>query len=456
MSERVKIITIGSGVFFSIMSTSMLAIAAPDLVQHLGVGYSVLQWRFELFFTIFALCLPLWGQVADRIGPRKQFLLGLGLFAAGSAGSALVHHWALFLGFQTLQAIADSMLVPAIMSLIRRTFPEERMGWAFGWFGATLTAASLCGPGVGGLVLQYLPLSALFWILFAGSAATLLVAARVLPSLAPTRPGAPLPLMGTGLLLTAALALQVGISPTSGVRLRLVAFAVALLAGAAFGMGELRGVTPRIFPAGMWGNAQFVGACVRMFLLFLSTNILSLMGPTYLREVHRISPGVVGAMLVVAEAWSMVLLTRTGALADRNGMRSVAMGIAISILGMIVFAWTPPPAMFWMLSIGLLVSAVGGSLSSPALDRLAATATPLDESGAYMGVFQMFQHSSGAFAAVLLGLFSAGAEGGVSLEGYRKGTVVAVLASLGALVSVGLDFVRTRSRAKRLCEQEGV
>ena len=94
-------------------------------------------------------------------------------------------------------------------------------------------------------------------------------------------------------------------------------------------------------------------------------------------------------------------------------------------------------------------------MSSPALDRSAATATPLDESGAYRGVFQMFQHSSGAFAAVPRGLLSAGAEGGVPLKGYRKGTVVAVLASLGALVSVGFDFARTQSKAKRLCEQEG-
>src|SRR5688500_14241860 len=111
--DQLLIITISSCVIASVMSTSMLTIAFPNLVDFFIISYSTLQVRNILFFSFFAFLIPLFGKVGDRLGARKLLIFGLSLFIASTILSGTTNNWNLFLLYQTLQAIADAMVVPA-------------------------------------------------------------------------------------------------------------------------------------------------------------------------------------------------------------------------------------------------------------------------------------------------------------------------------------------------------
>ena len=106
-SPRLLIVAIALGVFASVMSTSMLSIAFPELVQSFRISYTTLQLRNILFFSIFAVGLPFFGKIADRVGARRQLFAGIGLFCAATVASGFARNWHLFLACQALQALAD-------------------------------------------------------------------------------------------------------------------------------------------------------------------------------------------------------------------------------------------------------------------------------------------------------------------------------------------------------------
>jgi MFS transporter, DHA2 family, metal-tetracycline-proton antiporter len=129
--QYLLILSISIGVFASVMSSTMLSIAFPDIVDSFRISYSSLQIRNILFFAIFATGLPLFGRLADRVSPKSLMSIGLLLFCLSSFLSGFLHHWYSFLVFQSFQAVADSMIVPAQVVLIRKLFPKDKMGWAF-------------------------------------------------------------------------------------------------------------------------------------------------------------------------------------------------------------------------------------------------------------------------------------------------------------------------------------
>ncbi len=69
---RILIVSISLGVFASVMSTTMLSIAYPNLVSHFHITYSVLQWRNIIFWSILGVGMPLFGKISDQINIKIQ------------------------------------------------------------------------------------------------------------------------------------------------------------------------------------------------------------------------------------------------------------------------------------------------------------------------------------------------------------------------------------------------
>jgi MFS family permease len=129
-----------------------VTIAAPYISASAGATLGQLELIANAYLVALAIGLLPAGRLADRIGRRKTFVLGVLGFGLASLGIALSSGvWALVL-FRVLQGFAGALLQPAALALVRNAFPAEKLGLPLGiWGGANALAIGL-GPVIAGVI----------------------------------------------------------------------------------------------------------------------------------------------------------------------------------------------------------------------------------------------------------------------------------------------------------------
>ena len=192
------------------VDNTILNVALPTLVRKLAATSSELQWIVDSYAMVFAGLLLVGGSLADRFGRKRFFLIGLGVFAAGSIGAAFSGSVNLLIGWRGVMGAGAALTIPASLSIINDVFrdPAERAR-AIGTWAATIGLGIAIGPIAGGLLLARFWWGSVFLVnvpivaaAFAG--ALLLVPDSKNPAADPPDPwGALLSIAGLGLLLWA-------------------------------------------------------------------------------------------------------------------------------------------------------------------------------------------------------------------------------------------------------------
>ncbi|MEU3983027.1 MFS transporter [Streptomyces sp. NPDC026672] len=140
-----------------VLDATIVNIALPSAQHDLGMSDGNRQWVITAYTLAFGGLLLLGGRIADLVGRKRTFVVGLIGFAAASAlGGAATGSGMLF-GARALQGVFAAVLAPSALSLLTTTFtdPRER-GKAFGIYGALAGSGSAIGFIVGGLLTEYL------------------------------------------------------------------------------------------------------------------------------------------------------------------------------------------------------------------------------------------------------------------------------------------------------------
>src|SRR6266536_1646524 len=138
------------------LDATIMNIALPSAQRALGVSDADRQWVITGYTLALAGLLLLGGRVADYLGRKRAFLIGLIGFAAGSAlGGAAVNLGMLVFG-RALQGAFAAILTPTALSLLAVTFtePKER-GRAFAVYGAIASSGGAVGLLLGGALTEY-------------------------------------------------------------------------------------------------------------------------------------------------------------------------------------------------------------------------------------------------------------------------------------------------------------
>jgi EmrB/QacA subfamily drug resistance transporter len=140
-----------------VLDATIVNIALPSAQHDLGISDGDRQWVITAYTLAFGGLLLLGGRIADLVGRKRTFLIGLVGFAVASAlGGAATGSGMLF-GARALQGLFAAVLAPSALSLLTTTFtdPRER-GKAFGIYGALAGSGAAIGFIVGGLLTEYL------------------------------------------------------------------------------------------------------------------------------------------------------------------------------------------------------------------------------------------------------------------------------------------------------------
>jgi EmrB/QacA subfamily drug resistance transporter len=192
------------------VDNTILNVALPVLVRKLAATSSELQWIVDSYAMVFAGLLLVGGSLADRFGRKRFFLIGLGVFAGGSVGTAFSGSVDLLIAWRAVMGAGAALTIPASLSIVNDLFrdPAER-ALAIGAWAATIGLGIAIGPIAGGLLLARFWWGSIFLVnvpivAAAFTGALLLVPDSKNPAAGRPDPwGAVLSIAGLGLLLWA-------------------------------------------------------------------------------------------------------------------------------------------------------------------------------------------------------------------------------------------------------------
>ena len=139
-----------------VIDMTVLHVAVPSLTQSLNTTNNQVLWIIDIYPLLMAGLLVPMGTLADRIGSRKILLIGLAVFGVASVLAAFSQTASMLIASRALLALGAAMIMPCVLSIIRRTFEDStERGLALGIWGTIGSAGAAIGPLIGGGLLEY-------------------------------------------------------------------------------------------------------------------------------------------------------------------------------------------------------------------------------------------------------------------------------------------------------------
>ena len=148
-----------------ILDVAIVNVALPSIEVDLGFSQTSLQWVISAYAIMFGGALLLGGRLADLLGRRRLFLVGLGVFSLSSLLCGLAWSEGSLIAFRALQGLGGALLAPAALSLLMTTFADGReRNKALGIYGAASGSGAAAGVLLGGLLTSTLSWPWIFFI----------------------------------------------------------------------------------------------------------------------------------------------------------------------------------------------------------------------------------------------------------------------------------------------------
>jgi NTE family protein len=145
------IASLGAAVAF--VDATIVNIAFPDIERSFpGTSIASLSWVLNAYNIVFAAFLVAAARIADLVGRRRMFILGLQVFTLASLLCALAPSPGALIAFRMVQALGAACLVPAALALVLNAFPPERRSHGVALLSAVGAAAAGLGPSLGGIL----------------------------------------------------------------------------------------------------------------------------------------------------------------------------------------------------------------------------------------------------------------------------------------------------------------
>src|SRR6476620_224743 len=150
--------------FVIVIDASITNVALPSIGRALSFSQTDLSWVVNAYTLTFGGFLLLGGRLADLIGRRRMFIIGLVLFSLASLLGGLAQSEAWLIGARALQGLGAAIVSPAALSIITTTFADgEERNRALGVWGAVAGAGGAAGVLLGGILTSGLSWR---WVLF--------------------------------------------------------------------------------------------------------------------------------------------------------------------------------------------------------------------------------------------------------------------------------------------------
>jgi DHA2 family methylenomycin A resistance protein-like MFS transporter len=402
------------------LDVTIVNVALPAIQREIGGTLAGLQWVIDAYTLALASIMLTAGSTADRAGARKVFVIGLTMFAAGSAACAAAPALGVLIAARAVQGLGASALLPCSLALLVHQFPDPRArAHALGVWGAMGSLGVALGPVLGGALVAAAGWRSIFGVNVPVCLLTVVLLRRHVTE-SPLNPARRLDLPGL-LLGAASLAGLTAGFITAGQQGWLSPLPDALLAAGLaaawlFVRAERRRPDPML-PLSLFRSRPLSGATAIGVLfngcLYGALLCLSL----FLQQSRHESVLVTGLLLLPMSVVVGVGSLASGRLTARLGPRPpMIAGLALAAAGAALLAAAgKSTSLVLIVAASALLGLV--SLAMPAMTAVVVGAAGPEHAGVASGILNAARQSGGALGVAVLGaLLVTGPRHGLSLH----------------------------------------
>jgi len=384
LQQKLLLAVIAIGMFLDGLDGSIVTIILPQISESFGTDTGTVSWVIITYLLMMAGLILIIGKTAERGHIKRIFLLGVCVFALGSAACGISPNLEFLLGSRIIQGIGAAMIAATATLLCVTYLPKEMLGMALGTISMSVSIGVAAGPAIGGFIAQYLSWHWAFLINVPVSIIIVILALYIIPpdtkreNQAFDIPGAALLF---GFMVSGVYVLEriphLGISDLQII----ICTGICMITLILFLFHEYRCQVPLIYLR-IFGAWEFTATLIA-FLLFgcVYMGVLYLL-PFFLQAGMGYDPVISGLYLLIPPVLTAIIGIPMGTWSDRIGRRPFAIAgslLIITVSG--IFLLIQPVTGLIPLVIGLLcMGFFWGCAGGPVASRVVETA-PWGEEG---------------------------------------------------------------------------
>ena len=458
---------VGAAFFMTVLDVAIVNVAIPSIQLDLHIQEKTVQWVITAYAITFGGFLLLGGRMADLLGRRLIFLVGLIIFTSASFVCGLANSSGVLISARAVQGLGAAIISPAALSIVTTTFREgAERNKALGIWGALGGSGAAAGVLFGGILVKYLGWEWIFWINIPVGVLVLFLALRFVPESKADLGHHRFDAAGA-ITITSSLAIfvyAISKAPDDGwtsARTILLLVASVVLFGISL-LIESRSSAPLV-PLSIFRIRSLLGAnVVGLFLgavIFANFFVLTL----YVQQVLGWSALQTGVAFLATAGTVVIWAGVAQALATRYGpMPVIVIGMLILAASLLWYTQIPVDGHFWPdLLPAYLTFAVGLAFGFVPVTIAALAQISPQEAGLASGLINTSQQIGGAIGVALAStIFTSHAKtllksGHTPAESFTSGYQLAfwalVAIALGAAVA---GFVLLRGTEAPIAEGE--
>jgi EmrB/QacA subfamily drug resistance transporter len=452
------------GMSLGALEATVVSTAMPTVIATLG-GLAHYSWVFAAYLLTSTASVPIWGRLSDLYGRRRLYLLGIGVFIAGSALSGAATTMAELIAYRAIQGLGAGAVIPLTMTIIGELYALEERARTQALFSGMWGLASIAGPLVGGYITDTLSWRWVFYLnLPFGGLSAIVIALAYPPTSRPAAVQVDWP--GAALLFGGVTTLLIALGGTAQSTVPWAVATIVLLT--LFVMVERRAAAP-ILPLDLFDHRVVSSSLAVVFMTGMAMFGAIAFVPLFVQGVLRGSATEAGQALTPLFLGWVVMSIVAARLTVLIGYRPVAIaGSALLTAGFVVLGLVDEDTTRVVLFGAVFVQGCGMGLSMLALllavqhgvaRSLLGTATSLNQFsrsvGAAVGVALMGAILSRGLAGLPDGAAASLNAGTINLEGaaraqfahalgrvFASGGVMSGIALLASFVLPPVDFSR--------------
>ncbi len=389
-----------ASIFMATLDYSMLNISLPEIARYFNVKLITISWIPLLYLLIITSSLLGFGKLGDIKGYKKMFILGIGVFTAGTFLCSMAPKMASILVSRIVQSIGEAMYSPVAIALITTILPKELRGKALGIMALSQGVGLTVGPILGGFISSCVGWRFIFLVNIPIGLAVMLCAAKMLPHKQPEASDKRFDIMGAGLIFVALSTFLFALNSITklgtGSAVVIGCFAVSAVSIAAFILGEKRIPYPML-DLKLFNNRNFGLSNAAVFLSVFVYMGLYFIFPFYLEMVHKIPVGRAGIVMMFPPLMMIMIAPFSGKLSDITGSRlPCSIGMVFATIGAVMLTFLDPRTPFNYIIACQIVMGVAMGLFLAPNNRLVMMSAPADRQGVASGVYKTMISIGGA------------------------------------------------------------
>jgi EmrB/QacA subfamily drug resistance transporter len=398
--------------FMLLLDITVVNTALPAIEEDLGASFTELQWVVDAYTLSLAALVLTAGVLADRLGRRRVFAAGLGIFSVASLLAGLAPDPTFLNLARGLQGVGGAIMFAVSLALIAQEFkPGRERGMAMGVYGATIGVSVAFGPVVGGALVEGVGWESIFFInVPVGIAAIAVTYAKLAESSDPNASRidwAGLVTFSTSLFLLV-LGLLRGNEEGWGSTM-----IVGLLGGAAALLAIFIAIETRVkqpmLPLHLFKKPAFTGVQLAALAVSASMFSLFLYITFYLQGYLGHEPLEAGLRYLPFTVVNFFVAAAAGALISKVPARvMLSVGLGVTGLGLLLMGGLDPADEWTALLGGFVLAGAGVGLINPVIADVAVSVVPKEQSGMAAGINDTFRQVGiavgiAAWGAIFLG-----------------------------------------------------